>query len=168
LGRHHLLGAEHVVGIAHQQATAHVIHVQDHGHALGGFVGVAALGFGDEVCVRNAARFQVVASHLAFAEMRIVARAAGGDDDRRQSSLKQAVGMVQAGPVDGRRMADVFGRTEDDNGIGGVLFVDSSLAHDLTADEKQEPHRADSNQHDNPADGVRLGFPCGRGDLLLP
>jgi len=65
-------------------------------------------------------------------------------------------------------MAHIFGRAKDNNGIGGVLFVDARLAHDLAADEKQEAHRADSNQHDNPADGVNIGFPCGRGDLLLP
>jgi hypothetical protein len=100
--------------------------------------------------------------------LRIVARTAGGNDNRRQSALKQAVGMIQARPVYGRRMADVLGRTEDDDGIGAMLFVDSRLAHDLAADEQQEAKRADSNQRDNPANGVKFGFPCDRGYLLLP
>ena len=96
-----------------------------------GLVGVAALGFGDQIRIRNAARLQIIAPNLAFAEVRILARAAGSDDHRRQSALEKVVSMVEPRAIYRRWVAHVLRRAEHHDGVGGMRFIHASFAHDL-------------------------------------
>src|SRR5271157_245287 len=88
LASHHLLGAVEVIGIADQQGAVHPVGAHDDRNTLGGLVGIVALGFGDQVHVRNSASFEIIATYLTFAVARVFACAAGGDDDRRQPTLE--------------------------------------------------------------------------------
>jgi hypothetical protein len=39
-------------------------------------------------------------------------------------------------------MATIFRRTEYDDGVGSMFFIDACLSHDLGADVKQKPNYA--------------------------
>ena len=72
------------------------VGAHDDGHPLARLIGIAALGFGDEICVRNAAGLQIVPSYLAFTESKIVACPAGSDDHGSQSAFEKGVSVIES------------------------------------------------------------------------
>ena len=91
----HFLYAIEVVVIADGDACLHAVGAHDRRYALGRFVGIVALGLGDELAFGDAVCRQVVASDLSLAEFFFAARSAAGDDEWRQSLLEQLSGVFQ-------------------------------------------------------------------------
>src|ERR1051326_9316631 len=99
----HLLDAEDMVAVTHGQAGMHAVHIHDRCDATCRFGCIGALGFSDELAVRNAKRLQVFAAYYAFTEPRIVARAAGNDHHGRQAAMVELRCMIQPRFVNRRR-----------------------------------------------------------------
>ena len=77
-----------MVRVTDRDATVHVISAHNHADALRRSRGIRALGFGDQVRVRNPAMHQVIVAYAAFAVTGICRRAACGDDNWRDALLK--------------------------------------------------------------------------------
>ncbi len=84
---HHVLDAEEMIAVTYGDAGAHGVGAHDGGYASRGLRGIGALGFGDELVVRDAERFEILTTHAAFVELGIVTSAAGGDDDGSEAAM---------------------------------------------------------------------------------
>src|SRR5664280_2924073 len=168
LMHHHLLCPVEVVRVADQKAAVHVVGVHDDSDTLRGLVSIVALGFGDQIYIRDAACLQIIAANLAFAEVGIFARTTSSDNDGGQSALEKVVSMVQARAIHRRRMAHVLRRAEHHDGIGGTGLIHTAFAHDLPTGVQQKPHRNDGGYGYDPAGKWRVGVLYRRGAYSWP
>src|ERR1700685_2244871 len=118
-----LANAKNVIRITHRHTTVHVIGSHDHGNTFGGLRRVRTLGFLDQVRVRDPAMHQVIVAHPAFAVTGIRRRPAGRNDHGSNALFKQVEGMIEAGPVYGRRATGILRRAEDYESVGGMDFL---------------------------------------------
>src|SRR6185437_10736130 len=158
----HLLHPKNVVGVADRKAVAQAVGLHDHGNALGGLHGIRALRLRDQIAVGNAQRAQVIAPHSAFAVGGIVAIAAGGDDHRGQTFVKQLIGVVEPGTVDGRRTAGILGRAKNHDGGGGTGFVVVGLPQNAAAGSPEPSCQKGENERCNPDYRVLAASPVSK------
>jgi hypothetical protein len=67
--------------------------------------------------------------------------------------------MVEPGFEDGRRLAGVLGRSEDDNGVGGRGFVTAGLPADTPVEPPFERDKGREASQQNPIDPGRTVQP---------
>jgi hypothetical protein len=88
------------------------------------------LGLSDKAGVGNSAVPQVFVTDAALTVTGIVGGASRGDDDGSNPSLEEIKGMVEPGAVYRRRLAGVLRCAENDDGVGGVNFLQGRFADD--------------------------------------
>src|SRR5262249_8265369 len=111
------LNAEDVVLVADGETAVHAVGAENYSDSLGALGGGGAHRLGDQGTLGNAAVREVVTADASFAETRVCGGASGGDDDRGETSLKQIVGVVEAGAENRRGVSGIFGGAEDDDGV---------------------------------------------------
>ena len=79
---------------------------------------------------RHAVAHQIGAAHARFGEDGVAARAAGGQDARRQPQLVKLERVVEPRPQHLRRTPVIFGRAQHQDDIGRPRFVARGLALD--------------------------------------
>ena len=75
---------------------------------------------------------KVRTANRAFGKNRIAARAASGDDARRQALQVEDQRVVEACFEHRRGVAAILRRAQDDDGIGWLRFIDLRFLLDLT------------------------------------
>jgi len=137
----------------------HAIRAQDHGYALRRLGRVCTLRFGDQVLLGNATAHQVVVTDPAFAETRIFARSPRRDDQGRDVLLKEVKGVIETRAVDRRRTSVILSRAEDDDGVGGVNFLEVRLVNYAEGNNRNKKHNQDDYQQEKANQPVAVPMP---------
>ena len=150
------MDAEHVHGVADHHQTPQMIGTRDHSQPLHRLRRAGAVRFRDDRRFRHARAHQVLLAHAALG-VRVAACAAQGDEQRRDTAIIKALGMVQPRAVNRRGLAVVLGRAEHRNRIGGSCLVHRSIAIDLPGHGPAPRHRHCRQNH-QPAAPTRRAF----------
>ena len=101
-----------------------IVFAGDGGEAVDLLFGVDGAGFGDDAAEGNSVGEEIVATDAPFGVAGVFfAAATEGDDERGDLLVVEIDGVIEAGVQNGRRVAGVFGCTEDSDGIGGLGVV---------------------------------------------
>ena len=120
--------------IAYHDAGPGVALGEQPRHGFDALEGCFAATLGQDLGGRHALLDQVVLPHARLGETRIAPTAAGGDDDRRETSLLQGKGVVQSRLKNERGRAVVLRRAQNHNGVCGPGFVEGGLLPDGTVE----------------------------------
>ena len=93
---------------------------------------------------------QVVVADSAFTEGGVRAGTASGDHYRGRAMLEEIVGMIQAGAKNRRRASRILRRSEDDDGIRRMNFLQAGFVHDAKADDRKKDCQRHRGQRHHP------------------
>ena len=136
--------AENVVGIADRDATVQPVGAHDHAYPDGRFRRVMALRFRDQAAFRDAMLHQIVAPDASFTERRIRSRAASSNHDRCDAAVEDIESVIEPGSQHWRWTAGILGRTEDDDCIRRMDFLERRRVYHLNGSDSQ---KGDNRQH---------------------
>ena len=155
--------AEKMSAIADDYQPPQPVGAGDDGDAARRFLGIAALGLGDNVFFGNAHAHQVFAAYGAFVVL-IAAVSAQGDDERSDAAVIERECVIQAGAVNRGGPAVVLRRAKNANRVRRRGLILTRVALNLHIDPAapaQCPNRNREQQHhhhaENPFAPLRLG-----------
>ena len=119
-----------MVRVTHGDNRVQIVRPENPRNPVGGLRSIASLRLSDEVHLWDSTTMKIVVAYPALAEFRIAAKAAGGNDDRRQALLKQVETVIQTLAQHRRRPPRILSCAENNDGIGRVQRVASGLTKD--------------------------------------
>jgi len=162
--------AEEMSAVRDDDDVVEIIFVGDGGEPVDLLLGVDGAGLGDDAAEGNSVGEEVVAADAAFCIAGVfVAAATEGNDEWGDLFAVEFDGVVEASVKNGRRVAGVFGCTEDGDGIGGLGVVLARYGGDLLIDP-DAPGGGDQKDYgeqpaeEEPAGGASTSQIGGRGD----
>ena len=105
--------------IAHHDTASGVALGKDIRHCPHALKGGPAGVIGENLAGCHALLDEVIASHAGLGEDPVPSASSGRHNEGSQALLFKIESVVEPGFEDGRRLAGVLGRAEDDDGIGG-------------------------------------------------
>ena len=111
-------------GVGDDDDVVQAVGLGDLGEASGLLRSGEGVGFGDDSGEGDALSEQIVAAYAAFRVAGVaVAASAQSDDEWGDLPLVERDSVVEAGMVDGRRVAAVLGCAEDSDCVGGLGLI---------------------------------------------
>ena len=114
-----------MVAVADEEAGAEIHAAHDFAGGEDALKGGFGFGVDEDGFAGYAFADEVIAADFAFGEVGVAAGAAGGEDAGGEALAVKIEGMVEAAFEDGRGAAAVFGGTEVEDEVGGLLFVEA-------------------------------------------
>ena len=116
--------------VAHRDAASGVVLSKDSSHRPHTLKRGPAGGIGEDFAGRDALLDEVIPPHASLGEHWVSPPGSRGHHERREALLFEVKSMVEPGFEDGRRLAGILRRPENDDGAGGRGFVTAGLPAD--------------------------------------
>jgi hypothetical protein len=132
--------------------------MHNYAHAHRGFRRVVALGFSNQAALRDTVAHQIVAANASLAEGGVGSGPTGCDHHGRHSAVEDVERVIETRAQYGRRTPGILRSSKDDNGVGGMDFLERGSVHYLTGYDDQEQQNAcdQQKQQTKPPSRVRM------------